>query len=458
MQQTKARENPITEGVIWKQLLKFFFPIALGTFFQQLYNTVDAMVVGRFVGKEALAAVGSTGALIDMLIGFFVGLSSGATVVISQHYGAKREGEVSDAVHTSIALCAVGGLVLMTIGILIAPWALRRMSVPEEILPDAILYIRVFLTGVLPWLVYNMGSGILRAIGDSRRPLYFLIIGCLFNIAMDLLLVVGLKMGVAGAAAASALSQVMSAALVLTVLARTRDCYRLYPRKIRFVPGMLRSIARIGLPTGLQSAMFNISNLIIHSTVNGFGTDTVAAWAAYAKLDALYWMVSAALGVSITTFVGQNFGARRLERIRKCVRVGLFMGFGSALFFSGIMQVIGRAALGIFNTDPDVIGIGMQMVRLLMPFYFSYVCTEVLSSTLRGTGEAAAPFVITCVGICVLRLIWIFTVVARWHTLRMSLLSYPITWVITSVAFIAYYLRSGWLRRRCLAAGYGPME
>lgn len=457
MQQTRLEQNGITEGVIWKQLLSFFFPILLGTFFQQMYNTVDAVVVGRFVGKQALAAVGSTGALIDMLIGFFVGLSSGATVIISQYYGARRDEDVSAAVHTSIALCAVSGVLLTALGIGIARWALQKMSVPEEVLPDAVLYIRIFFTGVIPGLVYNMGSGILRAIGDSRRPLYFLIVGCLVNIVLDLVLVLGAGMGVAGAAAASALSQLISAVLVLGVLARTDACYRLNLKKIRFAPGMLQRIARIGLPTGLQSSMYNISNIIIHSSVNAFGTDTVAAWTAYSKLDAVFWMVVGAFGVSITTFVGQNFGAQKYDRIHKSVRVCLCMAMGAAILVSSVMQVIGEFALGMFNTDPDVIAIGMQLVRLLMPFYFTYVCTEILSGTLRGSGEAAVPFAITCIGICVLRLIWIFTVAERHHTLRMVVMSYPITWSVTSLAFILYYLKSGWLKRRGAEAGFPSM-
>ena len=264
--------NQITEGVIWKQLLFFFFPILFGTFFQQLYNTTDAVIVGKFVGKEALAAVGGPAAtLINLLIGFFTGLSSGATVIISQYYGAGKHNDVKKTVHTAMALSIAGGAVIMVLGFLFSGAALRAMHTPEDILSLSIVYMRVYFLGVIPSLIYNMGSGILRAVGDSKRPLYFLILSCIANIILDILFVTILKMGVLGVAVATALSQVISAFMVIASLLKTEDSYKLFIREIRFSPILLHNIIRIGLPAGIQSTMYSVSNLIVQSSINSFG-------------------------------------------------------------------------------------------------------------------------------------------------------------------------------------------
>ena len=320
------KENAITEGVIWKQILLFFFPILLGTFFQQLYNAADALIVGRFVGKEALSAVGGgTGTVINLLVGFFVGLASGATVIISQYYGAKREEMVGYAVHTAMAFSLVGGLVMTVCGLLAAPGILRAMDTPADVLEPATLYIRIYFLGMVGNLVYNVGAGILRAVGDSRRPLYFLIASCLANIVLDVLLVVVLRMGVAGAALATILSQMFSALLVVLVLMRTEDMHRLEIKKISFDGRMFKRIIRIGFPAGLQSVMYSLSNIIIQTAINGEGTDTVAAWTVYGKLDVVFWMIISAFGIAITTFVGQNYGAGKIDRVRKGIRSCLGM-------------------------------------------------------------------------------------------------------------------------------------
>ena len=269
MERKLTAQNGITEGVIWKQLLIFFFPILFGNFFQQLYNTVDAIVVGNFVGTEALAAVGgATSTIINLLIGFFVGLSSGATVIISQFYGARDGQNVSKAVHTAIAMSLIIGLIFMVVGLIFSPMALKAMDTPEDVLPLANTYIRVYFGGVLFTVIYNVGSAILRAIGDSRRPLYFLIVCCLVNVVLDLLFVAGFHMGVFGAAIATMISQAISAVLIIVTLMRTPDCYRLYLRQIRIDMGLLRGIFRIGLPAGLQSTMYNVANIIIQASIN----------------------------------------------------------------------------------------------------------------------------------------------------------------------------------------------
>lgn len=459
MRQFKNDPRGITEGVIWKQLLLFFFPILLGTFFQQLYNTVDAVIVGNFVGKEALAAVGgSTGTLINLLVGFFVGLSSGATVIISQYYGARHDAEVSHAVHTAIALAIAGGAIFMVAGVVFSRAALRLMGTPEEIFDHAANYIQIYFLGMIPSMLYNIGSGILRAVGDSRRPLYFLIICCLTNLVLDLFFVVTLQLGVTGAAIATVLSQVISAVLVLFVLFRTEGAYRLVLKKIRFTRSILLNIIRIGLPAGLQSTMYNLSNILLQASVNRFGTDTIAAWTANGKIDAIFWMIMGAFGVSVTTFVGQNFGAQQYGRIRKSVRICMVMAFAASAGMSVLLLLAGEPILRIFSDDSAVIAKGMEIIHSLAPFYFTYVCIEILSGAVRGTGDSLLPMLITCFGVCILRVVWVYAAIPLWNNMHTVVISYPISWAVTSVLFIIYYLQGGWLRRRITRNGFAPEE
>ena len=351
----QARVNGITEGNIVKQLLLFFFPILLGTFFQQLYNTADAVVVGRFVGKQALAAVGgSTSTLINLLVGFFVGLSSGATVIISQYYGAKKPDKVHWAVHTSIAFSIAGGLLFMVLGIAGSRWALTAMKTPEDIMGHSLVYIWIYFTGMVPNLLYNMGAGILRAVGDSKRPLYYLITSCLVNIVVDIVLVAVLDMGVAGAAIATVSSQIFSAILVIRALLKTEDMYRLHWNKVRIDRRMLGRIVRIGIPAGMQSVMYNISNIIIQTGVNSLGTDNVTAWATYGKVDALYWVMINALGIAVTTFVGQNYGAGRMDRVRKGCAACMVIGVGLTAFMGVVLYQWGYVLVELFTTDQTV--------------------------------------------------------------------------------------------------------
>lgn len=441
MAKYKENVNRITEGVIWKQILVFFFPLLLGTFFQQLYNTADAVVVGRFVGKEALSAVGgTTGTLINLFVGFFVGVSTGATVAISQFYGAKHEEEVNHAVHTAVAMAIVGGAAIMLIGILGAPIALRWMGTPEEVMPYSLTYIRIYFGGVIANLFYNIGAAILRAIGDSKRPLYFLITSCFLNIALDLLFVVVFHWGVMGVAVATVLSQVGSAVLVFLTLSRTKECYRLQPSKIRFHKELLKKIIRIGIPAGFQSLMYSSSNIIIQSGINSFGTDTMAAWTAYAKIDGIFWMTMNAFGISITTFVGQNYGAGKTDRIKKGVRVCLKMCLTVAVFLSVIMYFGGPYVYYLFTDDASVLKIGIGILRFLVPAFFTYVPIEILSGSLRGMGNSLIPMILTALGVCLLRVVWIFTAVRIWRNINVLILSYPLAWAVTSIFFIIYFL------------------
>lgn len=437
---TQTTENKITEGVIWKQLLLFFFPILFGTLFQQLYNAADAVIVGRFVGKEALSAVGGgTGTVINLLVGFFVGLSSGASVVISQYYGAKKAELVDYAVHTAIAFSVLGGFVLMVGGILTAPAILTAMDTPEDVLTPAILYIRIYYVGTIGNLIYNVGAGILRAVGDSRRPLYFLIASCFTNILLDLLLIVCFDLGVAGAAIATICSQALSAVLVILVLVRVKDMHRLDLRRVRIDRKMLHRIVRIGFPAGLQSVMYSLSNIIIQAAINGLGTDTVAAWTVYGKMDALFWMTISSFGIAITTFAGQNYGAGKMDRVRKGIGSCLAMCFASTVLISALLNIGGHLLYSLFTSDPEVLRIGMQIVHFLVPTFVTYVCVEVLSGALRGVGDCWIPTLICLSGICLIRVLWIMLAVPRRPDVYTVTFSYPLTWTITSVLFIVYY-------------------
>ncbi len=440
--QTAAQtaENKITEGVIWKQLLLFFFPILFGTLFQQLYNAADAVIVGRFVGKEARSAGGGgTGTVINLLVGFFVGLSGGASVVISQYYGARKAELVEYAVHTAIAFCILGGFVLMVGGILTAPAILTAMDTPADVLNPSILYIRIYYVGTIGNLIYNVGAGILRAVGDSRRPLYFLIASCFANILLDLLLIVCFDLGVAGAAIATIYSQALSAVLVILVLVRVKDMHRLDLHKIRIDRKMLHRIVQIGFPAGLQSVMYSLSNIIIQAAINGLGTDTVAAWTVYGKMDALFWMTISSFGIAITTFAGQNYGAGKMERVRKGISTCLAMCFASTIVISILLNIGGYFLYSLFTSDPEVLRIGMQIVHFLVPTFFTYVCVEVLSGALRGVGDCWIPTVICLSGICLIRVLWIMLAVPQRPDIYTMTFSYPLTWTITSVLFIVYY-------------------
>lgn len=444
MNEIESKENQIIHGVIWKQLLLFFFPIVLGTFFQQIYNTADAIVVGRFVGTEALAAVGgSTSQIINLIVGFFVGLSSGATVVISQYYGAHDRENLSKALHTAFAFSLVGSVVITTVGLICSPILLRVMNTTEEVIGPSATYLRIYFGGILFVFIYNIGSSILRAVGDSRRPLYYLIVCCIINIVLDIVLVVGLGMGVAGAAIATVFAQGVSAVLVVMALCRSTDLFRLEIRKIRFHREALELLIKIGLPAGLQSVMYSFSNVIIQTALNAFGTNTMAAWTACGKIDSFFWMVINAFGISITTFVGQNYGARKFGRMRKSVRICIAMAVGASISISAIFILFGRYVYQLFTTDAAVVEIGMHMITMMAPAYAIYVFIEIYSGALRGTGDVLVPMLMTCGGVCVLRILWMMFVVPIKPVIDTIIYSYPISWTLTALMFIFYY------RKKC---------
>ena len=441
-----GQTGDITQGVIWKQLLAFFFPLWFGTFFQQLYNTVDTVVVGRFVGKTALAAVGSTGVIVNLTVGLFTGLASGVVVVIAQRYGARMGDEVHKSVHTAMLLSILMGAFFMVVGFLITPWALRALNTTEDALPGAILYLRVYFLGMIPNLIYNMGTAVLRAVGDSRRPLYFLMAASLCNIVLDLLLVVVFQLGVLGVAIATVVSQLLSAVLVVLSLTRAEGApFQLFPRSLTIHPQPLRAILQVGVPTALQSVMYSSSNLFIQASINSFGTDAVAAWTAYGKMDVVFWMTITAMAQSVTTFAGQNYGAGKYDRLKKGVLVSVGMSAVITLSISTIMVLFARPILTIFTPDHDVLEIGVSMVRFLAPSYITYILIELTSGAIRGAGKSLVPTLITVFGVCGLRLLWLFTMVPAHHTLEMVEASYPITWAVTSIALLIYYRFGKWL-------------
>lgn len=452
--ETRARQQ-ITEGVIWKQLLIFFFPILMGTFFQQMYNTVDTIIVGRLVGTEALAAVGATGPLVSMVNGFFIGVSSGATVVLSQAYGAGDRKGVSDSIHTGVALSLLLGVMLTAIGICLGGRVMGWMGTPENCMADATTYLRIYFAGSIGTVVYNMGAGILRAMGDSKRPMLFLMVTCILNVVLDLLFVAVLHMGVAGAALATVLSQMISAVLPIVVLLRQKED-RLELRKLRIERSLLGRILHIGIPAGLQFVTFDFSNILIQSGINSFGDITMAAWTAHGKTDALTWMVTGAFGVSITTFVGQNFGAQKYSRIRKGTWTCLAMGVVMVAALDALLLAFRTPILGIYTDNPEVIAVGSMVMLSIMPYEFLFMPIEVFAGTMRGVGNSLMPTLITGSCVCLFRVVWLMTAVRHWHSLKTLTLSYPLSWALAAAVFLVVYFKGNWLRRRITQCGMEP--
>ncbi len=437
----------ITEGLIWKQLLSYFFPILLGTFFQQMYNTVDTIVVGRFVGTHALAAVGAASPLISLVTGFFVGLSSGATVLVSQRFGAGDRKGVSDAVHSGIALAILMGALITVLGFSCGRTILGWMNTPEESMDDAVLYAWIYFCGAISSMVYNMGAGILRAMGDSRRPTVFLMITCVLNIVGDLFFVLVLRMEVAGVALATALSQTISAVLVLITLAKMPADIAFRPRQLKLSGKLLGIILGIGIPAGLQMTTFDLAGTLIQSGVNSFGETTVAAWIAFYKTDFISWMISGAFGVSITTFVGQNFGAGRIDRVKRSVWVCIGISMTLMSLISALELGFRFTLVGIYTTDAEVIQMAARLMMITVPFNLLFMPLEVFAGAMRGTGHSVVPMVIMCVCICLYRVLWVLTVVKIYHYIEVLALCYPISWVLADIALYIAYLRGNWLKK-----------
>ena len=449
--ETEVVQNQrITDGVIWKQLILFSIPIMIGTLFQQLYNMIDAIVVGNFVGKTALASVGgSTQQIVGLVLGFFVELSSGAAVVIAQYYGAGEKKKLSDALHTTIAFCVMAGVILSLVGYFGAPTFLRWMNTPEDTMDGSILYLKIYFCGILFSFFYNVGAAILRAVGDSRKPLYYLAVCCILNTVLDVLLVLVFRLGIFGVAIATVFSQAVSALLILITLVRTKDIYRLSLLKISICRSSLLEMLRIGIPMGMQALMYSASNIVIQMALNRLGTDTVAAWSVFTKIDAFYWMVLTGFGIAITTFAGQNYGAKKykrvLESVSVCVKLTLCISIGMSIFF----LLCGKGLFGAFTADKNVIGIGVRILKYMAPAYALFVFIEIYSGALRGIGDVIIPTIMTCFGVCIFRIVWIFVIVPMNPTIEAVTLSHPVSWGVTALLYIIYWN----LRKRRLLKG-----
>ena len=442
-------KNDLTTGVVWKKLLVFLVPIAAGTIIQQLYNAVDGLIVGRFVGTDALAAVGGSSAqIINVLVGFFVAMTAGAAVVIGQIYGAGRKEDLTQAIGNAVAAMTMIGVGLMIVGLAASPWLLELLNTPRETIAGASLYLRIYFLGVPFVMLLNMESSILRALGDSFHPFLYMVVGCVLNIALDILFVIAFGWGVAGVAIATVVSQVVNAALLTWRLARGQGGSRLTLRSLRLKGVYLSNMLHLGIPAGLQSSMYSISNLIIQVAVNSLGTVVVASWAMSGKTDGFYWAVSNAMGAAITSFIAQNHGAGRMDRVKDCVRQGLIMATGITLTLSALLMLLGKPVLRILTTDEAVISTTYEIMSYFVPYYFTWVLVEVLSAVLRGAGDAVRPVVIIGLGICLFRVIWILTVFAHFSTLFVLCLSYPVSWTVTSVVLWIYYRRGNWMNRR----------
>ena len=437
----------MTQGSIIRLLLAFALPMLIGQIFQQLYSTVDSVVVGRFVGKEALAAVGSTGSVINSLIGFFTGLAMGAGVVISQYFGAKDEKGVHDAVHTAILLTLLAAVAVTALGISVTPTLLRLMDTPEDVLDGAILYLRIYFAGIGGLMLYNIGSGILRAVGDSRRPLYFLIFSASMNVVLDLLFVIAFKMGIAGVAWATIISQFLSALLTMFILSRSNESYRLIPRDLRIHSHILRRILAFGLPGGLQNSIVSFSNVFVQAYINAFQSSCMAGWASYNRLDAFAWLPMMCIGMANTTFVGQNVGAGNIRRAKEGTRAAVLMAYaGTALIVAGLM-LFADDALKLFNSDADVIFYGRRFILYLSPFYVPFCASQIYAGALRGAGDSLSPMLITLFSFVIFRQTYLFIGTRFIDGPLFVGLSYPAGWLLSSTIMYIVYKKGRWEKK-----------
>ncbi len=434
----------MTQGTIWKQLIYFAFPLLIGNLFQQLYNTVDSVVVGNFVSTEALAAVGSVTPIINMLVGFFSGLATGAGVVISQFFGAKNGQMLHKAVHTTLLMTVGLGVIFTFIGIFMTPLMLNLMSTPADVFDGAALYLRIYFGGVLGLMLYNMVSGILRAVGDSKRPLYFLILSSLLNVVLDLAFVLIFHWGIAGVAIATIIAQFISAFLLLVVLARSDEDYKLVLRDLKMDAEILKRIVRIGLPAGLQMAVTSFSNVFVQSYINRFGSACMAGWTSYSKIDQFVLLPMQSLSLSATTFVGQNLGAGNLSRAKKGTRVSMAISVAITAVLTVLLIAFSSQLLMLFNQDENVLYYGNIFIRYLAPFYVICCINQIFAGSLRGAGDATGPMIIMLLSFVVFRQIYLFVGSQFFDSIIFVGLGYPAGWLVCSVFMAIHYFRGRW--------------
>ena len=434
------QRNSITEDIIWKQLLLFCFPIMLGTLFQQLYNAVDVIVVGQFVGEKALASVGASSQIVNMIVNLFVGISSGTTVIVSRFYGGNDFSKLKKAMDTSIIIAFVGGIIFSVLGFIFTPLFLELLKTPTEIMKDSILYLRIYFSGLIFIFIYNIASSILRAMGDSKRPLYYLIICCFVNIFLDIILVIIFHLGVMGVALATIIAQAISCYFVIKALMNLNEVYCFIFRSIHFHQEIFNSICYIGFPAGFQSFMNSISSLLMASAINVLGTNAVAGNTAYAKLDGIFWMISTAFSVAIATFVGQNFGAKKYDRMKKSIWVCLGLDIGLSIGLSFFFLICGPLLFYLFTNNSKVILRGMEVLKAIAPYYGLVAFYEIFTSALRGMDDVIIPMIINIIGLCIIRILWILLIVPKHQSLYVIILSCPISWFITAILLIIYFL------------------
>ncbi len=441
----------MTEGVIWKQLLWFALPLLVGNLFQQLYNSGDSIVVGNFVGKEALAAVGSSDSIINTLIGFFSGMATGAGVVISQYFGARDDENVHTAVHTTIALTFVLSVVFTILGVVLVRPMLHLMGTPDDVMPEATTYLTIYFAGVSGLMFYNMGAGILRAVGDSRRPLYFLIVSAVMNIVLDLVFVIVFKMGVAGVAYATIVSQFTSAILTMWTLTRETASYKIVWKRVRLISWMLGKIVRIGLPSALQMAITAFSNVFVQSYINEFGSSCMAGWSSYGKIDKFCMLPIQSVSLSITTFVGQNLGANQVKRAKKGSTVAFVMSLIMTVIIMVPIMIFATPLVALFNQEPEVLDYGTLFLRLMMPFFLCQCANQVYAGSLRGVGNTKAPMIIMMGCFIVFRQIYLFIISRLTESVIWVALGYPFGWILCSVIIYVYYKRCDLAKYRVVA-------
>ena len=448
MNKEKSKNRGLmTEGVIWKEILLFSIPLLLGNLFQQLYNAVDSVVVGNYIGAQALAAVGSSAPVINLLVSFFMGLAVGAGVIISRYFGARKKEELHIAVHTSLALTFAAGLVMTLIGVLISPYVLQWVGTPSDVMESSVLYLRIYFLGILSVMVYNMGSGILRAVGDSRNPLYFLIVSSVTNIILDMLFVIVFHMGIAGVGWATLIAQTISAVLTMLLLMRTKEEYQVKLKHIRFHKHMLYEIVRLGLPSGMQNDIVSFSNVIVQSNINAFGSLAMAGCGSYTKIDGFAILPVMSYSMALTTFTGQNMGAKKYDRVKQGAKTGILMSVITIVCISALLLMLGPNVLAIFSSDPTVINYGLYMMHVLAPGYIFLAISHAFNGIIRGAGITTVPMIVMVTCWCGLRMAWILTSVPLFHDIGVVFMGWPLTWIASALWLFLYYRKGKWMTR-----------
>lgn len=442
---TKTKSTLMTEGPIWKRMILFAIPLFLGNLFQQLYNTADSLIVGNFLGSDALAAVSSSGSLIFLMVGFFNGISLGAGVVIARYFGAREKEKVQDAIHTTVAFGIVAGILLTAIGLIMTPTFLRWMGTPADVLKNSVLYFRIYFLGSIAFVLYNIFVGILQSVGDSRHPLIYLIISSVTNVVVDLLFIGVFRFGVGSAAVATILSQFLSAILCLIHLMRCKEDYQIHLKKIRFDFPMLKLIISNGLPSGFQNSIISFANVIVQSNINSFGKMAVAGCGAYSKIEGFGFLPITCFALSLTTFISQNLGARQYERAKKGAKFGVLCSITMAEIVGIIIFFTAPYLVAAFNNDPQVVAFGTAQARTITLFYFLLAFSHCIAGILRGAGKSTIPMFVMLICWCIIRVSYITVAVRIIPDIKVIFWAYPITWTLSSILFIIYYFKADWI-------------